>query len=105
MDFGLIGHPLGHSFSKEIHESLGLYTYKICDLPEEKFEKFMTEKNFKGINVTIPYKQKVIPFLDEIDETAKEIETLYAYQRIISEHQLYLIRATCEHSLILLNHV
>ena len=38
-------------------------------------------------------------------EAAKEIETLYAYQRIISEHQLYLIRATCEHSLILLNHV
>ena len=78
MDFGLIGHPLGHSFSKEIHESLGLYTYEICDLPEEDFTKFMTEKNFKGINVTIPYKQKVIPFLDEIDETAKEIGAVNA---------------------------
>lgn len=38
-------------------------------------------------------------------ETTKEIETLYAYQRIAGEYQLYLIRATCEHSLILLNHV
>lgn len=46
------------------------------------------------------------PFPQKIEgESAKEIETLYAYQRIISEPQLYLIRATCEHSLILLNHV
>lgn len=73
MDFGLIGYPLGHSFSKEIHESLGLYAYEISDLPEENFAKFMTEKKFRGINVTIPYKQRVIPYLDEIDETAKEI--------------------------------
>lgn len=46
------------------------------------------------------------PCLQKIkDETAKEIEALYAYRRIMSEHQLYLIRAICEHSLILLNHV
>lgn len=46
------------------------------------------------------------PRLQKIEgETAKEIETLYAYQRIAGEYQLYLIRATCEHSLILLNHV
>ena len=46
------------------------------------------------------------PLLQKIEgETAKEIETLYVYQIIMSEHQLYLIRAICEHSLILLNYV
>lgn len=73
MEYGLIGHPLGHSFSKEIHEQLKNYTYEITDIDENSFHQFMEKRNFKAINVTIPYKEKVIPYLDYIDDIAKKI--------------------------------
>ena len=73
MEYGLIGEKLGHSYSKEIHEQLADYTYDLTPLTKEEFTKFMEEKNFKAINVTIPYKQDVIPYLDFIDEHAKKI--------------------------------
>ncbi len=70
--FGLLGHNIGYSYSPEIHKKLG-YDYKLFDLDEKAFEVFMKEKNFKGINVTIPYKSKVIDYLDEIDDVAKRL--------------------------------
>lgn len=73
MDYGLIGEKLGHSYSKDIHEMLADYTYDLCPLTKEEFKTFMEEHAFKSINVTIPYKQDVIPYLDEIDENAKAI--------------------------------
>ena len=73
MEYGLIGEKLGHSYSKEIHEQLADYTYDLTPLTKEEFTSFMEEKNFKAINVTIPYKQAVIPYLDYIDEHAKNI--------------------------------
>lgn len=73
MEYGLIGEKLGHSFSKEIHEKLADYQYDITPLTREEFPVFMKEKNFKAINVTIPYKCDVIPFLDEMDSNAKSI--------------------------------
>lgn len=73
MEYGLIGYPLKHSFSKEIHEKLDNYTYEICELEEKNFDEFMKKKEFKAINVTIPYKQKVIPYLDYISQAAEEI--------------------------------
>ncbi len=76
MDFGLIGYPLKHSFSKEVHSLFSNYKYDICELEENAFDAFMREKNFKGINVTIPYKQKVIPYLDKIDSFAKDINAV-----------------------------
>ena len=72
MKYGLIGQKLGHSFSKEIHERLG-YDYELCEVAPEALDCFMKAKNFEGINVTMPYKQAVIPYLDEIDEVASEI--------------------------------
>ena len=72
MKYGLIGEKLGHSFSKEIHERLG-YDYELCEVAPEALDGFMETKNFEGINVTMPYKQAVIPYLDEIDEAASEI--------------------------------
>ena len=72
MKYGLIGEKLGHSFSKVIHERLG-YDYELVEIAPDKLDAFMKEKNFLGINVTIPYKEKIIPYLDEIDENAKEI--------------------------------
>lgn len=73
MEYGLIGEVLGHSASKEIHEKLTDYTYEPHPLSKEEFPKFMEEKNFRAINVTIPYKQAVIPYLYEMDDNAKAI--------------------------------
>ncbi|MEE3393591.1 MAG: Asp23/Gls24 family envelope stress response protein [Lachnospiraceae bacterium] len=73
MEYGLIGMPLGHSFSKEIHEMLADYTYELHPVKEEDLDRFMKKHEFKAINVTIPYKQKVMPYLDEIDDNARMI--------------------------------
>lgn len=73
MLYGLIGEKLTHSYSKEIHEMISDYTYNINPVAREALDSFMKAKDFKGINVTIPYKQEVIPYLDNIDAAAKEI--------------------------------
>ena len=73
LTFGCIGEHLPHSFSKEIHGQIGGYAYELKELTPEELPAFMTARSFCGINVTIPYKQAVIPYLDEIDETAREI--------------------------------
>ncbi len=73
MEYGLIGEKLGHSFSKEIHAKIFDYDYELKEIAPLNLEGFMLKKDFKAINVTIPYKQAVIPYLDEIDETAKKI--------------------------------
>ena len=73
MIYGLIGEHLGHSFSAEIHARLGEEPYQLRELAPEQVGSFLREGDFRGINVTIPYKQTVIPYLDEISGTAKEI--------------------------------
>ena len=77
MRYGLIGEKLGHSFSKEIHERIADYTYDLIPLSKEAFHAFMEKRDFTAINVTIPYKKEVIPYLDEIDEHAKAIGADY----------------------------
>ena len=61
MEYGCIGEHLTHSFSKEIHAQLRDYAYELKEIPMGQLEAFMTRKDFKAINVTIPYKQDVIP--------------------------------------------
>jgi len=73
MEYGLIGEHLSHSFSAVIHKKIASYSYELKEVSPEELSGFMQEKAFKGINVTIPYKQAVIPYLDEIDETARQI--------------------------------
>lgn len=73
MRYGLIGEKLGHSFSKIIHEQLADYTYDLIPLTREELDVFLTEKQFSALNVTIPYKETVIPYLDEVDAQAKKI--------------------------------
>lgn len=73
MEYGCIGEHLSHSFSKEIHGKLGSYEYELKEIPREELGSFFEKREFKGINVTIPYKYDVIPFLDEISEKAREI--------------------------------
>ena len=76
MEYGLIGKKLGHSFSKEIHEKIGKYNYQLIELDENQFVEFMKEKNFKAINVTIPYKEKVMEYLDYISDEALKIKAV-----------------------------
>lgn len=75
MGYGLIGEYLSHSFSPEIHRELtdGAYNYHLIELTPSQLEPFLAEKSFDGINVTNPYKQKVIPYLDEITPEAIKI--------------------------------
>lgn len=73
MEYGLIGEKLGHSASPEIHGKLADYSYELCPLTKEEFPTFMKKRDFKGINVTIPYKQDVIPYLEKMDERAKAV--------------------------------
>lgn len=73
MEYGCIGEHLPHSFSKEIHERIEDYDYCLKELTPDEVGPFLQERKFKSINVTIPYKQTVIPYLDEISETAKAI--------------------------------
>ena len=73
MKYGLIGERLGHSFSKEVHGMLSDYEYEICEIARDELDGFMKRADFKAINVTIPYKEAVIPYLSYISEEAKMI--------------------------------
>lgn len=73
MQYGCIGEKLGHSFSAQIHAMLNSHPYELRELAREDLPDFLQKKDFRGINVTIPYKQAVIPYLDEIDPVAQQI--------------------------------
>ena len=72
-DFGLVGEKLGHSRSPEIHRALSGKEYELIEVSRDCIDAFFDKKDFIGINVTIPYKQTVIPHLDFIDPVASEI--------------------------------
>lgn len=71
--YGCIGSTLIHSFSKEIHARLADYDYELIELTEEELGPFLTAKEFAAVNVTMPYKQAVIPYLDEVSDVARRI--------------------------------
>lgn len=71
--YGLLGEHLPHSFSPQIHLALGNHDYNLFEVAPQHLEAFMTEHNFKGINVTIPYKKAVIPYLDVVSPEAQKI--------------------------------
>jgi shikimate dehydrogenase len=73
MRYGLIGEKLEHSYSKIIHEKLGHYSYELIPLQRDELEPFLKEGNWQGLNVTIPYKQSVIPFCEKLSDRAKQI--------------------------------
>ena len=73
MQYGLIGEHLGHSYSVPIHRLISGEDYELREIAPADLGTFMIRKEFRAINVTIPYKQDVIPYLDEISDTAREI--------------------------------
>lgn len=71
--YGLIGEKLGHSFSPQIHAQLADYEYGLYELPAAQLPSFMDETDLAGFNVTIPYKQAVIPFCRRLSPRAQAI--------------------------------
>lgn len=72
-EYGLIGEKLGHSFSREIHNMIGRYDYELIELAPAELEGFLRRREFRAVNVTIPYKKAAIPFLDSLTDEAAEI--------------------------------
>lgn len=73
MKCGLIGRKLGHSYSCQIHHAIADYSYDLWELEPEQLAPFLQKGDFAGVNVTIPYKQQVIPYLDDLSDTARAI--------------------------------
>lgn len=73
MKCGLLGRKLGHSYSPQIHGMLGDYSYTLFEKEPEQLASFLKDGDFAGINVTIPYKKDVIPYLDELSPAARKI--------------------------------
>ncbi len=70
---GLLGRRLGHSWSPAIHKLLADYEYRLFEKEPEILEDFLRQGAFTGLNVTMPYKQTVIPYLDELTKEAKKL--------------------------------
>ena len=81
MQCGLLGEKLGHSYSPRIHAELADYAYKLYEKAPEEVEAFVREGTWNGMNVTIPYKKTVIPFCDELSETAATIGSVNTLKR------------------------
>ena len=73
MECGLLGRKLGHSYSPQIHAMLGSYGYRLFEVEPEELEAFLRNGSFHGLNVTIPYKKAVIPYLAELSDTARKL--------------------------------
>lgn len=73
MKCGLLGRKLGHSYSPQIHAMLGSYSYALFEKEPEEIEAFLKCGDWAGINVTVPYKKSVIPYLDELTPTAEKL--------------------------------
>ncbi|MGN1345402.1 MAG: shikimate kinase [Eubacteriales bacterium] len=78
---GLIGKTLGHSYSPQIHAYFGDYEYKLYEMPEEEVGTFLKTADYTALNVTIPYKKTVMPFLDEISDEAARIGSVNTITR------------------------
>ena len=73
MNCGLLGRKLGHSYSPQIHAQLSNYSYRLFQKEPEDIEDFLRHGDFTGLNVTIPYKKTVIPYLDELSPIARKL--------------------------------
>lgn len=73
MKCGLLGRKLSHSYSPQIHRFLGDYSYDLFEIEPNDLEDFLRNGDFTGLNVTIPYKKDVIPFLDELSPVAQKM--------------------------------
>jgi len=93
MRYGLIGEKLGHSYSKNIHEKFGAYTYDLIEIDANILPSFIAAREFTGLNVTIPHKKAVLPLCDNLTPAAAAIgsvNTLYFKEgRLIGDNTDY----------------
>lgn len=82
--FGLIGQRLGHSFSPAIHHMLGDYEYELYPMEPEALARFLQTTTLDGFNVTIPYKNAVIPACERLTDRAKAIGSVNTMTRLPS---------------------
>lgn len=73
MRCGLLGEKLSHSYSPELHAYFGDYDYELFEVPPAQLGDFLRERKFRGLNVTIPYKETVLAICDEVTEVAAQI--------------------------------
>ena len=73
MKCGLLGGKLGHSYSPQIHGQLADYSYELFEKSPDQLEDFLKSGDFTGLNVTVPYKKDVIPYLDELTDRARQL--------------------------------
>lgn len=73
MEYGLIGAKLGHSYSVPIHAQLGDYDYRLYERTEAAFVDLLKRRDFRGLNVTIPYKRLAYELCDALSDTAREV--------------------------------
>ena len=76
MKSGLLGRKLGHSYSPQIHALMGSYSYDLFEKEPEDVGDFVRNGDFTGINVTIPYKKEVIPYIDELSPMARRMSAV-----------------------------
>ena len=73
MEYGLMGETLSHSYSPLIHRVFGDYDYRLYPMTPRQIEETLKARRFRGLNVTIPYKQAVLPFCDAVTPRAREV--------------------------------
>ena len=73
MKCGLLGRKLSHSYSPQIHALLADYPYDLFEKEPDDLDAFLKYGEFTGINVTVPYKQAVIPYLDALTPLAEKL--------------------------------
>lgn len=76
MPFGLLGEKLAHSFSPLIHSVFGDYEYILFPVEPEEVPDFLQRREFDGLNVTIPYKQTVIPYCASLSPIARRLNSV-----------------------------
>ena len=82
MKCGLLGHKLGHSYSPRIHALLGNYAYELFEKEPEELADFLRNGDYAGINVTMPYKKAVIPYLDLLTPEAQMLGAVNTIVRL-----------------------
>ncbi|MBQ4089614.1 MAG: shikimate kinase [Clostridia bacterium] len=80
--YGLLGEKVGHSYSPQIHAELADYEYKLYPTPREEVPDFVKNNGLDGFNVTIPYKEVVMPHLDHISDEALRIGSVNTVVRM-----------------------
>ena len=79
MSFGLLGKKLSHSYSPYIHAMLGAYDYQLFEMEDEELDDFFENGDFNGLNVTVPYKEKVMKYVkcDAVSKKIGAVNTIY----------------------------